>query len=200
MIHPDKPSDVTPRNDLKYWVRRCCDTSNKAVFYLTYQGMGLRLHPARGAYLKHNGTQKLIQHDPKRHKGRGWQQNLIDDIEEAYKALIGGRGDPIELYFGDVIREEVARRESGDKRLEGERESWVEWLTDDELPLVMGSWCYYSGLVHGEFHISRVPKVDYYMTDEEFDQAAKLSHSNLFITLKRLAVERMKRANALKKS
>ena len=199
MIHPDKPEDVTPRHHLEYWVRRCCDTSNKHVYYLTYQGMELRLHPSRGAYLKHNGKQKLIQHDPKRHKGKGWVQNLIDDIEEAYKALIGGRGDPIELYFGNTIRDEIARRASGAKRLEGERESWVEWLTDDELPLVMGSWCYYAGLVHGEYHVSRVPKVDYYMTNDEFDQAAGLIPSNLFITLKRLAVERMKRADAPKK-
>jgi hypothetical protein len=200
VLYPDKPSDVTPRNDLEYWVRRCCDSknSNASVFYLIYQGVDLRLHPKRGAYLQFQDKQITLE-DTDRYTGRQWLKNFLGDIEDAYRALLGGRGNAIEEYFGDRIREEIARRAGASRRLEGERTSWIEWLMDDELPLVMGSWCYQSGLVTGKFSIRRVPKVDYYVMEEEFEQAAALSHGNLFVTLKRLAVERMKRAEALKK-
>jgi hypothetical protein len=198
VISPDNPSEVTDKNNLEYWVRRCCDRGRTDIFHLTWQGVALTLHPARAAYLKLGGKQLLVKHDPKRHEGRGWLPNLIEDIEDAYRRLLAGRGKDVQKVFGDLIREEVERRAGVGRRLEGERESWIEWIEDDEMPLLMGSWSYHTGLVRGRFNVSRIDKVDFQLTNDEFDKAARLSHSNLFITLKRLARERMLRAGALK--
>lgn len=202
MISPDDPTNIDEQQtdlqrSLIHWVGRCCRRGNADPYYLTHRGVALTVHPARAAYARKGDRQVMVAFNRKRHKNRGWLQNLTEDIDKAITMLEEGGGAPVQPVFGDRVRDEITRRKGTGQRSEAHRDHWVEWLLDDELPLLMGSWCYHAGLVTGRYHVQRQPKLDFHLTNDELATAAQLSHGNLFVTLKRLARERMLRAGAL---
>lgn len=204
MLSPNTPTNIAPK-DLRHWIQRCCDRSNASAYHLRLGTVLLTLHPARGALARKGSRQVLIDHDGDRHTGRGWLDHLEEDVRKAVATINQGGGEPIPLCLGDRIRIEVANRSARSTLPEYDhgrnapeaRQHWVEWMEDDELDLLLGAWIYHAGMIFMEVHAERRDKVDFYPSNDEFELAARVNPSHLFVTLKRLAHQRMLRAGVV---
>lgn len=199
MLTPNNPTDIDQQpTGLDYWVKRCCnDQRRDSEFHLRYRGASLVVHPTRAAMVTLGDRRVFVEHDRKRHAGRQWLPNLCEDIEKAITTVAAGGGSAVQDTFGDLLRNEMARRKGTGQREPEAREHWMEWAQDDELPLLMGSWMHQCQLVRGRYEISRRPVLDFHPTNEEFEMASLAHAGNMFIILKRLIRERMLRAGAL---
>jgi hypothetical protein len=193
MLSPDDPHiiDGTPANTLDYWIGRAANKSRRACeYYCTYKGCDLVLHPQRAVLIKHDGRQIIVE-DRHRYKHRGWQDRLVADVEKAITELQAGGGDATEPLYGDLLREELARRAQGQRRAEADRTDWFEWLDDDELPLLLGTWLFSAGIVSGRRTITKNPVVDFHPTHDEWEFASTAFTTGAHqTTLHRLAIAR----------
>lgn len=192
MLSPQRPTNVDEQpTDLSYWVQRCCkNRKSSSEYHLLYQGCTMIVHPARGALVQKDGREVFVSQSPK-YTGRGWLQNLVGDIEAAVTTLNDGGGVEIKETFGDLVRKEITRRKTEDRRVPEEREHWVEWLNDDELPIVLGAWLARVGIVGVHLDLSRKASVDFHPTNDEFETVGSASSpSIMWGILCRLALAR----------
>lgn len=187
----NNPTDIDANmvSDLSYWVRRA--TSKREAggeSHFTYKGAGLVIHPRRAAKLTRD--QRTVFVDDDSYTGRGWLDRFVGDIESAIATLEQGGGEEEEPPLGALLREEIARREAG-VQPEGLDRSWWQWLKDDELPLLLGSWLHRVGSVSLRYEITRKPLLGFYPTNEEFELGVRACQSDvLWVTLQRLSIER----------
>lgn len=192
MLSPRQPTNIDEQpTDLSYWVQRCCkNRKSRSEYHLVYQGCTMTVHPARAALVQKDGREVFVSQSPK-YTGRGWLQNFVDDIETAVTTLNDGGGAEVKETFGDLARKEIARRESEGQRAEAERDHWIEWLKDDELPIALGAWLARVGIVEVHLDLSRKASVDFHPTNDEFEKVGAASSPNsMWGTLCRLALAR----------
>jgi len=192
MISPERPTDIDAQpTGLDYWVNRCCGKSGDSEWHFKYKATTLTVHPNRAALLILGDKQVMVEHDPKRYKGRGWLENLVADIEAAVAILQNGGGKSIPKCKGDFIRAEIARRASTGQRPPEERETWLEWAEVDELPLLMGAWMLSEGVLRVRYEVSRNALLDFHPTNEEFDMSRLVCAQNMWTLLVRVIRSRM---------
>jgi hypothetical protein len=190
MISPRNRTDIDQQpTGLEYWVWRASEESGRAeCYYLLYKGVELDVHSKRAARVTHDGREVYVEHDPMRHKGRGWKAKLCADIEKAVEAVLAGEGEETGQTFGDELRAEIARREAGEPN---PQEHWYQWLDDDELPLLLAAWLFKAGLLSHRYEITRHDKLGFTPTSDEFNNGASaVSARTLLVTLQRLAMVR----------
>lgn len=186
MLSPERPTNIDEQpTGLDHWVHRCCTNRKSSIeYHLIYKGCVLTVHPARGALVQKDGRELLVANpDGQKYKGRNWLPTLVGDIESAVQTVIAGGGATIPQTFGDKVREEIARRKTSGQRTAADREHWIEWLTDDELPIAMGAWLARTGIVNVSFNVSRRPSVDFHPTNDEFEKAGSASDPGVMWSL-----------------
>ena len=193
MLSPEKPHaiDGSPANTLDYWLRRADDKARRACeYYCTYQGCELVLHPHRAFLVKYEGREILV-HNTKKYKGRGWLKKYTEDCQAAVDRILAGGGKIPAKSYGDLIREEMARREAGSLFEPEDRTEWFQWLEDDELPILLGTWMFSGGILSGRREISKNPSIDFHPTHDEWEYAQRaFSTGGHQATLTRLAIAR----------
>jgi len=197
MLSPSQALDIDkqPKLPLMHWVERCCKNMKAhSESYFRYQGVDLVLHPRRAAMLKYDGRRLVVKHDQRRHKHRGWLQNLTGDIEKAVASIKAGGGEVPEPLLGDVIREETASRAEDNPPT---REHWMGWLDDMELSFLLGAWLHVAGIVRARHEITRNAVIDFCPTNDEFNLSFQATSPRaLFVVLRKLAEKRQKHAEA----
>ena len=184
--------DDTPANSLDYWLHRVTNprSNNRHEYYAVYRGCELVLHPGRAVMVQFDGR-KILVNDPDKYKGRGWYKKLLEDTLAAIESILAGGGETPKPLFGVLIRTEIERRASGVRNAVEDRVEWFEWLEDDELPLLFGTWLHHAGVVRGTYEITKRAVVDFHIENNEFERASMaMSSGNLRVTLSRLAAAR----------
>jgi hypothetical protein len=184
MLSPEKAIDVTEHNlGLEHWLDRACGSKARDhEYHLTYRGAVVTVAPSRVAMVEKDGRYVRVDGE----KGRGWCPAFAKAVEAAIDGLDAGGGEPIRVPLGQVIRDEIVRRNAGGQRPVSEREHWVEWLEKDELPLLLGSWLHKKNILGAHMTVSRAPALGFYPTNEEFEMGA-IFPSVMFPVLRRLA-------------
>lgn len=193
MITATDPVNVdTQPTDITYWVDRCCNNRGRDTeYHLIYRDATLTVHPDRAALTALDGREVFVGHDPKRHKGRGWLGNLVTDIEEAINTLEDGGGKEPAAKLGDLIREEITQREAGNRTRAPDRTHWIQWLDEDELPVLMGAWLHRIGMLHHKYELTRRPKLGFNITSDEFELGlAAIRAKTTWTLLQRLSANR----------
>jgi hypothetical protein len=200
-VGPGGENMLSPRNahaieggttgTLEYWLRRADDKNRRACeYYCTYQGCDLVLHPHRAFLVKYEDREILV-HDPKRYKGRGWLKKYTEDCQAAVDCILTGGGTVPEKSWGDLMREDLKARMAGNRVAVEDRTEWFQWLEEDELPLLLGTWMFSAGVVSGHREISRNPSLDFAPTHDEWEYASQAFTTRaLMTTLTRLAIAR----------
>jgi hypothetical protein len=194
MLSPNKPIQIddTPANTLDYWLGRVTRDKGRrpTEYYAVYKGCELTMHPHRAVLVKFDGRQILLT-DRDKYKGRGWYKKFLEDTEATITTILAGGGEAPKPLYGDLLRTEIERREAGERNVVEDRTEWFEWLDDDELPLLFGTWLHHAGIVSGKYEITKRAVVDFHIENDEFDRAAMaMSSANLRVTLNRLAIAR----------
>lgn len=185
MLSPDRPTVVTAGEDLGRWFDRCFSRrSSKDEYHLVHRDARITVHPARVVRVEKGGRQVVV----KGATGRGWKPKLVSGVLASIDSLDAGGGEVVQATLGDLIREEMLR---GARRPEAERERWFEWLDNDEMPLLLGSWLHVARVLGARIETSRLPSLKFHPTNEEFDLGVDASNAaNLYGILYRLAIAR----------
>lgn len=190
MLSPEHPTDIDANGTgLDYWLNRACNGkgSLKTEFHLIHRGARLTVHPQRIALIEKNNKQIRVQG----RTGRGWCPEFVRSVTAAIDRLDTGGGREIARTLGHVVREEIARRATGSQRAVADRVYWCEWLEDDELPLLLGSWLFRSQIMSLSTHIQRNASITFHPTNSEFKMGTDVADPSLMLTaLHRLAILR----------
>lgn len=190
MLSPDRPTDIDANGtSLEYWLNRACNGkgSMRTEFHLVHRGAQLTVHPQRIVRIEKNNKQIRVQG----YTGRGWCPKFVAAVSAAIDRLDAGGGTALPITLGQIVREEMARRAAGTQRAVADRVYWCEWLEDDELPLLMGSWLYRSHIMSLSTHIQRNATITFHPTNSEFGMGKDVADPSLMlVTLQRLAIAR----------
>lgn len=182
-----RPTDIDSQpTGLDYWVRRATNQGSGESHFV-YKGVDLVVHPKRAAQLTQEGRRVLVE---KTYKGRGWLDKFVSDIEEGVSTLQAGGGAEADKCLGDKIREEIEARSAGTQSTDPDR-VWWQWLTDEELPILLGCWLHQTGIMSLRYEITKNPMLGFYTTNKEFEWGAQACQTRtLWTTLQRLAFAR----------